>query len=104
MDIEFNSLEELYNRLKPALLTKKEEMNRTLYPYIKEEDIWNYLKEVKWKKTSDLSLAEMVNDILNCDDALIDNYLKQKLNMKNRMIYFDGGQNEKEQEEEIITK
>lgn len=104
MDIEFNSLEELYNRLKPALLTKKEEMNRTLYPYIKEEDIWNYLKEVKWKKTSDLSLAEMVNDILNCDDALIDNYLKQKLNMKNRMIYFDGGQNEKEQEEEIITE
>ena len=76
MDINFNSLEELYRRIKPALITKKEEMNRGLYPYIEEEDIWNYLKEVKWKKTLDLSLSEMVNDILNCDDILIDNYLK----------------------------
>lgn len=99
MNIEFNSLEDLYKRLKPALLTKKEEMNRTLYPYIKEEDIWNYLKEVKWKKTIDLSLAEMVNDILNCDDIQVDNYLKSKLNLKNRMIYFDGGYNEKETNE-----
>ena len=51
MDINFSSLEELYKRLKPALLAKKEEMNRTLYPYIREEDIWNYLKEIKWKKS-----------------------------------------------------
>ena len=72
-------------------------MNRGLYPYIEEEDIWNYLKEVKWKKTLDLSLSEMVNDILNCDDILIDNYLKTKLNMKERTVYFDGGENEKEE-------
>ena len=97
MDINFNSLEELYRRIKPALITKKEEMNRGLYPYIEEEDIWNYLKEVKWKKTLDLSLSEMVNDILNCDDILIDNYLKTKLNMKERTVYFDGGENEKEE-------
>lgn len=102
MDINFSSLEELYNRLKPALLTKKEEMNRTLYPYIKEEDIWNYLKEVKWKKSIGLTLAEMVNDILNCDDAVVDNYLKTKLNLMNRMIYFDGGHDEK-QEDEIFN-
>lgn len=85
MDINFNSLEELYRRIKPALITKKEEMNRGLYPYIEEEDIWNYLKEVKWKKTLDLSLSEMVNDILNCDDILIDNYLKTKLNRKKEL-------------------
>jgi hypothetical protein len=28
MDIEFNSLEELYNRIKPALSAKKEELRR----------------------------------------------------------------------------
>lgn len=89
MDFNFNSLEELYKRIKPALITKKEEMNRTMYPYIKEEDIWNYLKEVKWKKTLDLSLAEMVNDVLNCDEVQVDNYLKEKLNLKERTIYFD---------------
>ena len=88
MEVEFNSLEELYNRLKPALITKKNEMNRSGYQYIKIEDIWNYLKEVKWKKAKDLSLYEMVSDVLNVDDLLIDNYLKQKLNLKNREIYF----------------
>ena len=88
MEIEFNSLEELYNRLKPALITKRNEMNRNGYKYIKIEDIWNYLKEIKWKKSKDLSLYEMVSDVLNVDDLLIDNYLKQKLNLKNREIYF----------------
>ena len=56
MDITFNSLEELYERIKPALMTKKEEMKRKGYEYIKEEDIWNYLKEVKWKNSKDLML------------------------------------------------
>ena len=88
MEIEFNSLEELYNRLKPALTTKKNEMNRNGYKYIKIEDIWNYLKEIKWKKAKDLSLYEMVSDVLNIDDLLIDDYLKQKFNLKNREIYF----------------
>ena len=88
MEVEFNSLEELYNRLKPALITKKNEMNRSGYQYIKIEDIWNYLKEVKWKKAKDLTLYEMVSDVFNVDDLLIDDYLKQKLNLKNREIYF----------------
>ena len=48
MDITFSSLEELYNRIKPALRTKKEEMKRNGYIYVKEADIWNYLKEKKW--------------------------------------------------------
>ena len=88
MEIEFNSLEELYNRLKPALVTKKNEMNRNGYKYIRIEDIWNYLKEIKWKKAKDLSLYEMVSDVLNVDDLLIDDYLKQKLNLKKRELYF----------------
>lgn len=89
MDVIFESLEELMARLKPALTTKKEEMRRNGFEYIKEEDIWNYLKEVKWKVSRDLSLYEMVNDVLNTDNYLIDKYLKEKLNLSDRRIYFN---------------
>lgn len=89
MDITFGSLEELYKRIKPALKTKKEEMKRAGYIYIKEEDIWNYLKENKWINSKNLSLYQMVNDVLNADDMLIDKYLKEKLNMRNRVVYFE---------------
>lgn len=88
MELEFKSLEELYNRLKPALDTKKSEMNRNGYQYIKVEDIWNYLKEVKWRKANNLSLYEMVSDVLNTDNGIIDSYLKQKLNLNDRKLYF----------------
>ena len=65
MDVAFESLEELYKRIKPALITKKNEMKRDGYIYIKEEDIWNYLKETKWKNSIDLTLADMVQDIIH---------------------------------------
>ncbi len=89
MDITFGSLEELYKRIRPALKTKKEEMKRAGYIYIKEEDIWNYLKENKWMNSKNLSLYQMVNDVLNADNMLIDKYLKEKLNMRNRIVYFE---------------
>ncbi|MBQ2409133.1 MAG: hypothetical protein II309_06830 [Bacilli bacterium] len=89
MDIQFNSLEELYNRIKPALMAKVEELKRNDLNYIKEEDVWNYLKEIKWKDSSDLKLYQMVSDVLNADNLSIDGYLKKKLNMTERHIYFE---------------
>ncbi len=89
MEVEFNSLQELYDRIKPALVTKQSDMKRDGYPYITIEDIWNFFKEVKWKKATDLELYDMVSDILNTDNGVIDNYLKQKLNLKNRKVYFE---------------
>lgn len=86
---EFRTLEDLYQRIKPALTTKKEEMKRNGYVYIKEEDIWNYLKEIKWKNSKNLSLYQMTCDILDTEDLVIDEYLRKKLNLKNRKIYFD---------------
>ena len=96
MDMEFTSLSDLYKHVKPALTSRKDELNKLDYTYINEDDIWNYLKEVKWKNASNLSLAEMVNDILNTDDLAIDNYLKTKLNLKERNLYFKGVQDEEE--------
>ena len=63
-DVKEITLEELYKRLKPALLTKKNELKRSGIEYIKEEDIWNYLIRNDWKKRENLTIAEMVNDIL----------------------------------------
>ena len=84
MDLEFSSLKELYDRIKPALDAKTAEMHRLGYNYIKCEDIWNYLKENKWKKASDLALHEMINDVLNTDNVLIDTYIKEKMSSVKR--------------------
>ena len=63
-------------------------MKRNGYNYIKLEDIWNYLKEVKWKNDTNLSLYDMVSDVLEVPDEVIDDYLKHKLNLSKRTIYF----------------
>lgn len=102
MDITFASLEELYERLKPALTTKTEEMRRTGYDYIKPEDVWNYLKENKWKNSQNLALHEMVDDILNSEEILIDNYLREKLNRGKRKLYFDENYEEDHNEKDMV--
>lgn len=79
MDVEFNSVKELYKRLEPGLNAKVMELNRLEIYYVKKEDIWNYLKETKWKKANNLLLHEMVDDILNCDNTLLENYVKEKM-------------------------
>ena len=88
MEVEFSSAAELYNRLKPALNSKKREFERLGYNYIKSDDIWNYLKEDKWRQASDLSLYQMVSAILNVSRSELDSYIKSKLNSKKRDQYF----------------
>lgn len=98
-DIVFNSLEELYIRLKPALSARKSELTRNGLNYITEEDIWNYFKENKWKNAHNLNLHQMVSDIFNCDEILVDDYLKGKLNQKNRTLYFNDNSEDDKNEE-----
>ena len=47
MDFEFNSEKELYERVKPALHAKLQELKRLNFSKIKEIDIWKYLIETK---------------------------------------------------------
>lgn len=82
MDIEFSSIKELYERLTPALNTKLNELKKYDLDYIKKEDIWNYLKINKWEKANNLLLYQMVDDILNLDNDLIDNYVKEEIRKK----------------------
>ena len=82
MDIEFNNVKELYERLKPALNTKITELKRNDLDYINVEDIWNYLKDSKWSKDNNLLLYQMVDDILNLDNIEIDEYVKGEIRKK----------------------
>ena len=77
-DIKFKTLEDLYIRILPALKTKVHELQKLHYNYIKEEDIWNYLRITKWTSSYDLDLSIMVNDILNIDLKELENYMFER--------------------------
>lgn len=77
-DINFNNLKELYDRLKPALTSKKDELKKMGINYIDEFDIWKYLGMKKWKSASDLLLYQMVDDIINVDNFVLADYYKNK--------------------------
>lgn len=89
MDINFSSKEELYRRLKPALNAKKEELKRNDFEYVTIDDIWNFLVENKWRNASNLSLYQVTKDIFNVDNSVLDNYIREKMNNKNRNVYFE---------------
>jgi len=77
--IRFNSLEELYNKLLPAMDTKVNELKLNGISYIKKDDIWNYLKNNKWNKSRDLTLSQCVDDILNTSDVEYKMYVRKKM-------------------------
>ena len=82
---EYSSLKELYLRLKPAFAVKLR-LNKKNYPYIKNADIWNYLSVSKWKKANNLSISEMVDDIIHVDITNVDSYLKEKIKNSDRVL------------------
>ncbi len=75
--IEFKNLQELKERITPALNTKVKEINS----YVTEEDIWNYLK-IKWKKEINLTLYDIINDIINLKKEEIEEYVRSEANDK----------------------
>ena len=86
---EYKNQLELYEGLIPALNVKLSELKNTEYNYITSEDIWNYLKETKWRDCIDLTLGEMVEDIIHVSQIDIDKYLKIRLKNENKEIIID---------------
>lgn len=64
MDIKFNSVYELYNKVLPALRVKRRELNKK-GKKVTEKEIFLSLIKDKWKEKTNLTLNEVVNDILN---------------------------------------
>lgn len=89
MDITFQTQEELYQRVHPALRAKKMELWRLGFSYIKESDIWNYLKKSKWTKSKNLMLSDIVSDILHLDNQKIDRYVKQEWEKQESTPFYD---------------
>lgn len=89
MDINFASIEELYKRVYPALKSKVKELKKANINYIKEEDIWNCLVELHWKKDKGLLLSDVVDDILNTENSVIDNYVKNEIKKMKREANYD---------------
>lgn len=71
---KIKSQKELYIKLLPALRTKKHELNADNMKFINEIDIWNYNKIYNWKDAKGLTLASMVDNILNTPNALYADY------------------------------
>lgn len=70
------SIDDLKKRVLPSLkikekLLKKQGIN------IKYQFIWEYLALNTWKYSTNLTIADIVNDILNVDGALIEKYYKE---------------------------
>ena len=75
---EFNSMNELYERVLPALHSKRKEFMIKKINFIDEKDIWNCLRNLKWQKEFHLTLYDIVSDILALDELTILEYIKNK--------------------------
>ena len=74
---EYKSQKELFTNLIPAMNVKLRLLKKSKFNDITKEDIWNYLKVTKWRYDIDLSLSDMVNDIIHTDNLDIVNYYKK---------------------------
>lgn len=64
MNEEFNSAKDLYVRVLPALKIKKRELKKKGLEKL-EKEIFDDLVKSKWIKEVNISLNQIVNDILN---------------------------------------
>lgn len=80
MENKITNQTELYKKLGPALRTKRHELILNGIKFVKEIDIWNYNKEHNWMFAKGLTIASMVNDILNTNDRLYEEYVLKKIN------------------------
>ena len=76
--VKFNSIDELYNRLKPAFKIKIEELERKNILNIENKELWMYLSKTKWQSKENLELCDMVSDILNLDEYDFLKYINNK--------------------------
>ena len=71
--MEYNNQKELYMALIPAFNVKHRLMQVKKYKAT-DKEIWTYLTNSKWKNSHNLTISEVVNDIINVDEELINNY------------------------------
>lgn len=68
-----NAMADLYRRVLPALRSKKKELHLKKITSATEKNIWDCLRKTRWNKMGDLTLFDIVDDILKLkeEDFLI---------------------------------
>lgn len=74
-EFNINNIEDLYQKILPALTSKVNELKRININHIAEHDIWRYLRRNYWSKSKELTLGEMVNDILSTPNHILEEYV-----------------------------
>ena len=69
--MEFTSEKDLYLKLLPVFNVKKRLIANSKYKDITNQDIWYYLIENKWRTYHNLTISDIVNDIITLDLELI---------------------------------
>lgn len=82
---EYKSTRDLFNSLIPAFNVKLRLIKKDYY-YITKTDIWNYLKINKWQYASNLTISDMVDDIMTVDICRVDKFLKEYIKNSKRPI------------------
>ena len=72
--MEYSSQLELYRALLPVFNVKLRLLKYNNFNDITNNDIWKYLSINKWKYSQNLTIAEIVNDIILIDAADIIKY------------------------------
>ena len=75
MEIDFNNIEDLYVRVLPSLRLKQRLLMKQGHS-IGISNIWDYLTKEKWAKANNLTLYDIVNDIMTLDAIEVINYYK----------------------------
>lgn len=76
MEIDFNNIEDLYIRVLPSLRLKQRLLMKQGHS-IGISNIWDYLTKEKWAKANNLTLYDIVNDIMTLDAIEVINYYKE---------------------------
>ena len=76
--MRFKDLEDLYNSVLPALMSKENNLHLEKYVMITKDDIWNYLLEKKWVLQDELDLASIIDDILCVDGYKVSEYVNMR--------------------------
>ena len=79
MDYEFSCVLDLKAHIKPALDSKVRELQRKNINYVSQDDIFEYLRNMVWPLKSNLTLYNIVDDILNTDNEIFSNYVVSKM-------------------------
>lgn len=72
----FKTIEELYQRVLPALRIKVKDMKLEKLALIDEKSLWDYFCNKKWRIQKSITLGEMIDDILNTDSFQIYHEMK----------------------------